>query len=928
MTLRATYRLQFHKDFGFDKAAQIAPYLARLGVSHIYASPWLKARPGSLHGYDIVDHHALNPELGCQAQFDAMIAAFRANGLRAIMDFVPNHMGVGGSDNPLWLDVLEWGPDSAHAGWFDIDWQSDRFYPHGKLLVPFLGDQYGVELYAGKLTLKFDDREGAFAVWAYDSHKLPVCPLHYDRILGDAHPELERLGDAFAALPEWRPQVGRRARELKLELAKAASENADVHSAIAAAVERFHGTPGQADSWTALHQLIQDQCWRAAYFRVAADDINYRRFFDVNELAGLRMELPDVFDHAHSLVFRLLDEGVLDGLRIDHVDGLLNPKEYFHRLRARHDATGSGDPFYLVVEKILAGHESLRDDWPVDGTTGYEFANLVLGLLIDPQGEEGLTQTYVDFTGERTSFPEVVRECKLRIMKNEMASELNVLARDVSRVARQNPTTADFTHNVLRRAIREVVACFPVYRTYVDSDGVPTEEDRRDLNWAIKLARAIETSIDPSVFEFVCKVLSGELAAGGRSGFSRQSVLRCAMKLQQYSGPVMAKGLEDTAFYRYNRFVGLNEVGGYPDQFGVTIANFHKANAQRAKRWPHSMLCTSTHDTKRGEDTRARLAVLSEMPQEWARQVNAWSRILRARRGDIEATAPPDRNDEYLFYQLLVGTWPVELDGGGNGLNWEALHSYAKRLDSTMTKSMREAKVHSTWASPYMAYENAVLAFVDAALDPDESCEFFSAFLPFQAQIARLGVHNSLAQTVLKLTVPGVPDIYQGADLWDLSMVDPDNRRAVDYRERTRLLAEVSGGAAGGKEVHVRDLLDHWQDGAVKLYVISRILALRAAEPDLFAKGEYEPLAATGPKADCVCAFARRVGDRTAIVLTARFPALLESNGGWSGTGIPISRPPGTKAMRNLLTGGELPIRDGVIDAEAAFAGLPVAVFG
>ena len=640
------------------------------------------------------------------------------------------------------------------------------------------------------------------------------------------------------------------------------------------------------------------------------------------------MELPDVFDHAHSLVFRLLDEGVIDGLRIDHVDGLLNPKEYFQRLRAKHNATGSRDPFYLVVEKILARHENLRDDWPVDGTTGYEFANLVLGLLIDPQGEAAFTQTYVDFTGERMSLPEVVRQCKLRIMRNEMASELNVLARDAARVAHQNPATADFTHNVLRRAIREVVACFPVYRTYVDSDGAPTEDDRRDLNWAIQHARAIETDIDQSVFEFVCKVLSGELVAKGRSGFSRHSVLRCAMKLQQYSGPVMAKGLEDTAFYRYYRFIGLNEVGGSPDQFGVTVSNFHKSNAQRAKRWPQSMLSTSTHDTKRGEDARARLAVLSEMPQEWAKQVNAWSRVLRARRGDIEAMAPPDRNDEYLFYQLLAGTWPVELTGGGNGLNREALQSYAERLKGTMTKSIREAKVHSTWTSPDSDYENAVLVFVDAALNPDESCGFFPLFLPFQARIARLGVHNSLAQTVLKLTVPGVPDIYQGSDLWDLSMVDPDNRRPVDFQERIRLLAEVSGADRGGKEAAVRDLLDNWQDGAVKLYVISRILALRAAEPGLFANGEYEPLIATGAKADCVCAFARRSGDRTSIVLTARFPARLESNGGWSGTGIPISRPLSTEPMRNLLTGGELPIRDGLIDAEAAFAGLPVAVFG
>jgi (1->4)-alpha-D-glucan 1-alpha-D-glucosylmutase len=557
----------------------------------------------------------------------------------------------------------------------------------------------------------------------------------------------------------------------------------------------------------------------------------------------------------------------------------------------------------------------------VDGTTGYEFTNLALGLLIDPAGEEGFTKAYIDFTGETHSFADVVRDCKLRIMRNEMASELNMLAREAARVARENPRTADFTHNVLQRAIREVVAFFPVYRTYVDTEGSPTEEDLRDLTWAMKQARPNSPEIDPSVFEFICKVLSGELVAEPRSGFSRQSVLRCAMKMQQYSGPVMAKGLEDTAFYRYNRFVGLNEVGGYPDQFGVTISSFHKANAQRARRWPNSMLSTSTHDTKRGEDARARLAVLSEMPQEWAKQANAWSRILRARRGDIEATAPPDRNDEYLFYQLLIATWPLELSGNGCDLNREALLSYAERIKGAMTKSMREAKVHSTWASPNSVYETAVLAFVDAALTTEESRGFFSAFLPFQSQIARLGVSNSLIQTTLKLTAPGVPDIYQGADLWDLSLVDPDNRRPVDFQQRIELLARVSGG-----ETSVRDLLVQWQDGAIKLYVIHSILAFRAAEPDLFAKGDYEPLIATGPRADCLCGFSRRCGDRIVIVLTARFPARLEIDGDWAGTGVPAPRQLGTEGLRNLLSGAEFSVLDGVIDAGTALAGLPVAV--
>jgi (1->4)-alpha-D-glucan 1-alpha-D-glucosylmutase len=887
---RATYRLQFHKEFGFADAAALAPYLARLGVSHLYASPYLKARPGSTHGYDIVDHDRLNPELGGDAAFADMVAALRQSGLGQVLDFVPNHMGVGGADNPLWLDVLEWGPDSLYAGWFDIDWDPDRRYLRDKLLVPFLGDQYGLELERGRLALKFDPAAGSFAVWAYDTHKLPICPLHYHRILGDAHPELERLGDSFAGLPDWRPQIGRRAAVLKAALAALAQECAELRMAIDAAVARFNGTEGDFASWKDLHALIEDQYWRAAYFRVAADDINYRRFFNINDLAGLRMELPDLFDHAHHLVFRLLDEGILCGLRIDHVDGLLDPKGYLYSLRQKAPRSG----FYLVVEKILARHETLREDWPVEGTTGYEFTNLVLGLLIDPAGEEGSTRAYAEFTGETRSFAQIVREAKLGIMENEMASELNVLARDAGRVARQNPRTADFTRNILHRALREVVAGFPVYRTYLDMEGRPSEADRRDLDWAIAQARRNETSLDPSVFDFVHRLLSGDLVAEPRSGFSRSAVLRCAMKSQQYSGPVMAKGLEDTAYYRYNRFVGLNEVGGQPDTFGISLAAFHRANRQRAERWPHAMLATATHDTKRGEDARARLAVLSEMPEEWARHVQTWNRLLRARRGDLAGAAPPDRNDEYLFYQLLIGTWPMELLG--ERPDSEALGIYAERLKGTMIKSLREAKTHSTWAMPDAPYEEATLSFVADALDPSRAGNFLASFLPFTARVARLGMRNSLAQTVLKLTVPGMPDIYQGTELWDFSMVDPDNRRPVDYDLRTRLLEEVTAELASHRQEAMRRYADAWQDARCKLAIIVTILGYRRDHAALFREGGYEPLEAEGPNADQICAFLRRHDGEVMMIVAGRFPARLEAEGLAPNTLLPL--PEALRGMR------------------------------
>jgi len=592
-------------------------------------------------------------------------------------------MGVGGADNPWWSDVLEWGVDSAYASWFDIDWHPEHPYLQNKLLVPFLGGQYGVELNSGKVELRYDEQAGSFAVWAYGIHRLPICPLHYARILGNLHPELERLGDAFANLPEWRPRIGAHAAQLKAEMAQLAQERDEVRATIAAAVARFNGRAGDAASWSRLDGLIRDQCWRPAHFRVAADDINYRRFFNINDLAGLRVELPDVFEHLHQLLFRLLREATLDGVRIDHIDGLLDPKAYLEWLRREAMGNREAPPFYLVVEKILARHESLREDWPVDGTTGYVFTNQVLSLLVDPAAEDRLTRTYTEFTGEARGFQEIVHECKIRIMENEMASELNVLARDAVRVAHQNPQTSDFTHNILRRAVQEIIACFPVYRTYIDTEGTPSQADRRDLDWALAQARRNQSDLDPSVFDFLYRLLSGDLVAQPRSGFSRHSVLRCAMRVQQYSGPVMAKGLEDTAFYRYNRFLALNEVGGNPDQFGLSIRDFHKANASRAKYWPHAMISTSTHDTKRGEDARARLAALAEVPEEWSQQVPVWSRIIRAGRADIEGTAPPDRNDEYVFYQLLIASWPPELRNGQ--LEGQALRTYAERIKGAMS---------------------------------------------------------------------------------------------------------------------------------------------------------------------------------------------------------------------------------------------------
>jgi len=912
---RATYRLQFNKAFGFDDAAALAPYLAALGVSHVYASPYLRARPGSTHGYDIVSHIELNPELGTVEAYARMVAAFKSHGLGQILDFVPNHMGVGGADNPWWLDVLEWGPDSQFAGWFDIDWETDREYLRQKLLVPFLGDQYGAVLESGGLKLAFDAAEGAFSIWAYDTHKLPICPLHYGRILGDTHAELERLSDAFAHLSAFRPHIQRRADDLKAELAVHAANDPKLALAIETALDHFNGTSGDIGTWMRLDALIKDQFWRAAHFRVAADDINYRRFFNINDLAGIRIELPELFDHAHSLVFQLLEDGVLDGLRLDHIDGLLDPKTYCLRLREKAPRLS-----YLVVEKILAPHEALRADWNVDGTTGYEFTNLLTRLMIDPAGEDVLTRFYAEFTGQTASFGEITRECKLGVMKNEMVSELNVLARDAGRVARSNPRTADFTDNVLRRALEMIIACFPVYRTYVNGSAI-SDADRRDIDWAFAHARRCDTALDPSVFDFLYGLLTCDLIAEPRSGFSRASVMRMAMRAQQYSGPVMAKGVEDTAFYRYNRLLALNEVGGQPDQFSIAPAAFHYANAERAKRTPCAMLSTSTHDTKRGEDARVRLAVLSECAEEWTQRVTAWSRILRAGSSGSPQDTPPDRNDEYAFYQHLLGAWPMELSTG-TVPEAAGLDAFRLRIESVMVKAMREAKVHTTWAAPNSVYEEAVLAFIRHALDVSRTNPFLESFVSFQARIAWLGMHNSLVQTVLKLTVPGTPDIYQGAELWDLSLVDPDNRRPADFLARHIMLA------AGDKQTLDRHAIDQlmvsWQDGGIKLRLIETLLKLRAVTPDLFRDSSYIALSPSGPAADRIYPFARQHGTMWLVVAVTLFPARADQTFADSSVALPDGIV--NTMWRNILDGSEISVSEGLLAASELFATLPVAV--
>ena len=798
--LRATYRLQLNQDFTFAHARALVPYLAELGISHAYLSPILMAEPGSTHGYNSVDHTRINPELGTEDEFRQLVADLRAEGMGVILDFVPNHMGVGGASNPLWLDVLKHGPESKYADWFDIDWQPPRKALGGKLLVPFLGKSYAQALADGDIEL----RHGAdgFAVWANDHEKLPLRTEDEEALI------------AHYGTPE---------------------------AAVAAV------------SGAALDDLISRQHWRLAHHLTAADEINYRRFFINADLAGIRIDRPEVFDHAHQLIFRLIGDGLVDGLRIDHVDGLLDPKAYVQRLRAK-----APRPIYLIVEKILAPHETLRRDWDLDGTTGYEFGAQLTRLLMPAAAETALSETYARFVGPVTPPEEEQYACKLRVMDNELAAELATLARHLAAVAWCAPATRDLTENGLRKAMRELVAHLSVYRTYVDDRGIDPR-DRREIGLAQAKARRARPHFAPALFDFLWDMLCGELGAE----YDPRLVATAIGKFQQYSGPVMAKGLEDTALYRYNRLVALNEVGAHPDRFSVSVAAFHDANRRRLTERPDCMLTTSTHDTKRGEDIRAIIGAIGEHADHWAGVVHGWDALL-----DHGGESAVHANDRYLLFQLLLGGWPV----------FGAADGFAERLKGAMMKSLREARERSDWGVVDDAYEAQVFALVDRALGAEA---FMARFDADRAQIIETGLRKALVQTTLKLTVPGVPDIYRGAEDWEQSFVDPDNRRPVDFAALAARLARPAGA---------RD---------DKLILTHRLLQLRRRLPELFSCGSYEPV----DQGEGMIAFRRRSCASELLViadLSAKASVAPSGLGDWSDA---LADSAGSSALQSVFVG-------------------------
>lgn len=904
----ATYRLQFHRDFTFNQAAAIVPYLHRLGISHCYASPYLKARAGSHHGYDIVDHNSLNPEVGNDQDFDRFVQTLHEHDMGQILDIVPNHMGVGGDDNHWWMDVLENGQSSTYADFFDIDWQPPKEDLRGKVLCPVLGDHYGKLLESGELRLEYEVEQGTFAV-RYFHHRFPIDPytypliLHHDNTrleqkLGAEHPLLsdyESLVTALRNLPErsqtYEARVKERRRDKethKRRLAQLVRESADIRQFVEENVATFNGAGTEANRFDLLHQLLEAQAFRLSYWRVASDEINYRRFFDINDLAGLRTENPEVFDATHRLIFEMIRRGQVDGLRIDHPDGLYDPAQYYERLEHRllklsgnapiaetdNSSSTAGKPaLYVVAEKILASHERLPENWRVHGTTGYEFTNLVNGLFVYGPAEREMDRIYRRFAGNQPDFDDLLYECKKLVMRTALSSELHVLANYLDRISESDRHTRDFTHTAQRTALFEVVACFPVYRTYVTSERV-TDEDRRYVDWAIAAAKRRSMAADVTIFDFIRRILLLE-DLEGRSERYKRAVVEFAMRFQQFTSPVMAKGMEDTLFYRYNRLGSLNEVGADLRRFAVSPAAFHYANQERQRRWPNAMLSTSTHDTKRSEDVRARLNVLSEIPGEWRECLARWSRINRSKKRRLSAGWAPSQNDEYLFYQTLLGMWPAgQVDGA-------MLDSVRERIETYMLKAIREAKVHTSWINRNQGYEEGVCVFVKELLNSAERNLFLDDFLLLVRRVASLGYLNGLSQTLLKLTSPGVPDLYQGTELFDLSLVDPDNRRPVDYAARQRLLDEIITAMAQTdlkkRPEQIHDLLKTLEDGRAKLFLIWRVLMLRRHHPHWFAEGNYLPLGTEGAKSEHLCAFARIHNDQAMVMVVPRWISQLVS---------------------------------------------------
>ena len=886
----STYRIQFNRTCTFRDVAALIPYLHDLGITDLYSSPYFTAVPGSMHGYDIVDPTTLNPEVGTEEDYRAMVDALHQCGMGQLLDVVPNHMGITQQLNGWWQDVLENGPSSPYASFFDIDWDPLKPELRDKVLLPILGDQYGVVLENQELTVVYE--HGCFVIRYYE-HRLPVAPKSSALILAHRLPELvEEAGAKSPQVMELQSiitglkhlpsrqdrapeSVAERYREkeiIKRRLALLVDSSTIIRTFLDENVRLINGTKGDPRSFDLLDAALNDQAYRLAYWRVAAEEINYRRFFDINELAAIRMEDPLVFEETHQLLLKLVKDGAVTGLRIDHVDGLYDPADYLKKLQqwAKKElpgvSPGEDRPLYVLVEKILGVNEELPANWAVFGTTGYESLAWLNAIFVDRANERAFDAIYTRHTGKNEAFDELTYRCKQLIMQVSMASELSVLGHQLNRLSEQDRRSRDYTLNSLTHAIREIIACFPVYRTYITGKGKEIlDRDRMFLWQAVSHAKRRNPALSGLVFDFVRDLLLDSSACGE---LHREERLKFVTKFQQTTSPVTAKGIEDTAFYRYHRFISLNEVGSDPQQFGIPPSLVHHQLKSRREHWPAGLSATSTHDTKRSEDVRARLNVLSEMPQEWKACVTRWQKLNRRLKTNVGGEAIPGRNEEYLLYQTLVGVWPLEaMDEDGHA-------RFIGRIQVYMNKAVKEAKEHSSWISPDAEYEEGLGQFIARLLDRSAPNPFLEDFLPFQARVAQYGLYNSLSQVLLKIAVPGAPDFYQGTELWDFSLVDPDNRRPVDFVKRAALLADLNrdSAAAPDRGAFLQDLFAHRADGRIKLYVTAEALRYRRDHRALFHSGQYVPLEGRGSQREHLFAFAR-IHDETSMV--AIVPRLL-----------------------------------------------------
>jgi (1->4)-alpha-D-glucan 1-alpha-D-glucosylmutase len=976
---RATYRLQFNRAFRFRDAIALIPYLSDLGISDLYASPIFQACSASGHGYDISNYNRINPDLGQESDLDELIGELAKRDMGLILDVVPNHMGIRDAHNAWWMDVLENGPSSTYARYFDIDWKPVKRELKNRVLLPILEDQYGTTLESGKLRLVFED--GSFFI-RYHETVLPVTPRTYSGILGhrldwlseqlgpeDPHlQELQSILTALSYLPsrtELDPgKIAERSREkevVKRRIAALYKSSPELRSAIEATVRDFNGNVDDPHSFDELDELLDKQVYRPAFWKVAAEEINYRRFFDINDLAAIRVEDPEVFQASHELLFRLLTNRHITGLRVDHADGLWDPAGYLRQLQSTYlqrisESRMSGAPVpgvaagfaewhtseleakpvappnwpvYVAVEKILLEGESLPPDWAAHGTTGYDFLNAANGLFIDSSNEDTFTSLYAEFIDKRIDFDALVNSTKKMTMLVSLASEIYSLSHQLDSISERNRRYRDFTLDSFTFGIREVIASLGVYRTYISGPVSVSQRDRGYIEAAVDDARRRNSRTPAALFDFIRDTLLLQNIRDFRRP-DRAALIDWVMRFQQITGPVMAKGVEDTAFYVFNRLLSLNEVGGNPRNFGISPEAFHRKNVERLRRWPHSMLASSTHDTKRSEDVRARINVLSEMPSEWRLALVRWRALNAPKKVILGGEPAPDANDEYHLYQTLLGVWPSGAPRVEEGM--------PERVAAYMQKTIKEAKIHTSWVNPNREYEHAVENFILKALG-DEA--FLHEFLPFQRRIEHYGQFNALAQLLLKLTCPGVPDLYQGSEIWDLHLVDPDNRGVIDYQVRMTLLAGLKtqlANAGAGLFDCMSKLMKSTGDGLAKIYTIYRTLSFRRQHPDLFAKGDYFPLEAIGSKRVNVCAFSRSLGACKVVVVVPRLvvgltegvqrPPLREEV--WRDTWLwmPTDRPAGR--YRDLFTGGVLSVgeRDDKsgVPVASILAGFPIAL--